>query len=143
MTENTVESILAEKGEYVATTAGGSMAPLLRDRQYAVRIVPAKGRLKKYDVALFRRGEKLVLHRVIKVKKDGYYIRGDHDDEGEYVADGQIVGVLAEVIGRDKTVKMTDTSYKLYSRLTVLLSPVRRLSRKIRRFIRHRLPKGN
>lgn len=133
-TNKTVEQYLAENGEYVATTSGVSMVPLLRDKQYAVKIVPAKERLKKYDVALFRRGKQLVLHRVIKVYPDKYYIRGDNCKSGEYVADSQIVGILTEIKGKSKHIRITDKSYIIYSHLTVLLHPCSNFIKKIRHF---------
>lgn len=135
MTEvnKTVEKYLKEKGEYVATTIGISMYPLLKHKQYAVKIVSANGRLKKYDVALFRRGQQLVLHRVIKVYPDKYFIRGDNCENGEYISDSQIVGVLAEIKGKDKELKVTDKSYILYSRLTVFFHPFKYKYKKLRR----------
>ena len=138
MTDNqkTVEQYLAEKGEYVATTAGFSMYPLLKDKQYAVKIVPANGRLKKYDVALFRRGKQLVLHRVIKVCPDRYFIRGDNCEGGDWVYDSQIVGVLSEITGKKKHIKVTDKSYIAYSRLTVFFYPCRYAIKKSYRFAR-------
>ena len=132
----TVEQYLTEKGEYVAATSGFSMYPLLKDKQYAVKIIPVNGQLKKYDVVLFRRGTQLVLHRVVKVCPDRCYIRGDNCENGEWVADSQIVGVLAEIIGKDKRIRMTDLSYVLYSRLNVFFFPCRRLMRKAGRRLR-------
>lgn len=143
--EKSPEQFLAEKGEYVAATEGCSMYPLLKDKQYAVKIVPANGRLKKYDAALFRRGKQLVLHRVIRVYPDRYYIRGDNCEGGEYVADGQIVGVLSEITGRNKHIRITDKSYILYSRLTVFFYPCRSVIKKAYRFagrLAKRVPKG-
>lgn len=130
--EMTAEEYLAEHGRFETTTSGISMYPLLRDRQYAVTIVPASGRLKKYDVALFRRGEQLVLHRVIKVLPDCYCIRGDNCDKGETVSESQIVGVLSEITGKDKHIKTSNFSYKLYSRLTVLFHPLRHFPEKVK-----------
>ena len=99
--KKTVEQYLKENGEYVATTVGISMYPLLKHKQYAVKIVPVNRRLKKYDVALFRRGQQLVLHRVIKVYPDRYFIRGDNCENGEIVYDSQIIGVLTEIKGKE------------------------------------------
>ena len=130
----TVEEFLADNGEFVSTTVGISMYPLLKHKQYAVKIVPANGRLKKYDVALFRRGKQLVLHRVIKVYPDRYFIRGDNCENGEIVYDSQIIGVLTEIKGKDKHIKITDKSYIIYSRFTVLFHPFKYKYKKIRHF---------
>ena len=66
-----IEEILQKEGCLVTTTAGVSMYPMLRNRRDTVVIRPAAGRLKKYDVALYKRGESYVLHRVVKVLPDG------------------------------------------------------------------------
>ena len=132
--KKTVEQYLKENGEYVATTVGISMYPLLKHKQYAVKIVPVNGRLKKYDVALFRRGQQLVLHRVIKVYPDRYFIRGDNCENGEIVYDSQIIGVLTEIKGKDKHIKITNKSYIVYSRFTVLFHPFKYKYKKIRHF---------
>lgn len=129
--ENTVESVLAQNGEYAATTAGVSMFPLLRDRKYAVTVRSCSGRLQKYDVALFRRGSQLVLHRVVRVEGDRYYIRGDNCVGGEYVSDEQILGILTEINGKNKRIRTTDCSYRIYSRLIVFFHPLRTLRGKV------------
>lgn len=59
-----IEQMLDEKGIYIGTTVGTSMEPLLRTRRDVVVIEKPAGRLKKYDVPLYRRGEDYVLHRM-------------------------------------------------------------------------------
>ena len=75
-----IEDVLREKGLYVSTTAGVSMYPMLRDRRDTIMIRPAEGRLKKYDVPLYRRGKAYVLHRIVKVLPDSYVIFITKDD---------------------------------------------------------------
>ncbi len=117
------EQVLEEKGFFVTTTSGVSMLPLFSDRRDRIVIKPVSERLKKYDVPLYRRGNKLVLHRVIKVKEDHYIIRGDNCVERELVKDEQIVGVLTEFYRKGKKHTAEDFGYKLYSRLWVFVSP--------------------
>ena len=75
MTDNTrIEDILRQEGFYTSTTRGISMYPMLRDGRDTVIIRPPEGRLRKYDVPLYRVGPKYVLHRVIQVLPDGYVI---------------------------------------------------------------------
>ena len=61
-----IEEILKRDGVYVSTTSGISMSPMLRDRRDTIVVTPVAGGLKKYDVALYKRGDSYVLHRVIK-----------------------------------------------------------------------------
>ena len=72
-----IRRIIEAEGRYVSTSVGFSMKPMLRSRRDTVVIVPKTGRLKKYDVPLYAVGEKLILHRVVRVLPDGYNIRGD------------------------------------------------------------------
>ena len=127
-----VEQVLKEKGFFVTTTSGVSMMPLFSDRRDRIVIKPAAERLKKYDVPLYRRGESLVLHRIIKVRENDYVIRGDNCVLREIVSDEQIVGVLAEFYRKDKHYTVNDFSYRLYSRLWVFISPVIIAVKKIR-----------
>ena len=74
----TFEKLLEEDGKLVYRTRGVSMEPMLRQNRDLVVIEVPSSRLKKYDVALYRRGTSYVLHRVIGVKSDHYLIRGDN-----------------------------------------------------------------
>lgn len=129
------QQVLKEKGFFVTTTSGISMLPLFRDRRDRVVIKPASARLKKYDVPLYRRGESLVLHRVIKVRENDYIIRGDNCIEREIVKDEQIVGVLNEFYRNDKHYTVDDFAYKLYSRLWVFISPAIIFYKKTKAFL--------
>ena len=56
----------------VSTTVGDSMEPMLRNRKDTIIIEPVHGRLKRYDLPLYRRPDgKYVLHRILHVKKNG------------------------------------------------------------------------
>ncbi len=124
MTETNISELLMNDGVYVSTTSGVSMYPLLRDRRDTVVIVRPEARLKKYDVALFKRGEKYVLHRVVKVLEDGYLIRGDNCIERERVLERNVIGVLSEVCRGGKDLKLDGMRYKAYSRLITLFHPI-------------------
>ena len=99
------EDVLAEDGVLCYRTVGGSMLPLIRTGKDVVIIKPPKGRLGKYDVALFKRPSATgtsayVLHRVLRVNSDGtYWIVGDNCSSGETVAEENVIGVLTEVRG--------------------------------------------
>ena len=59
-----------------------------------VAIQPPSSRLNKYDVALYRRDQSYVLHRVIRVADGHYLIRGDNTYSLETVPDEAVIGVL-------------------------------------------------
>ena len=73
-----VEEALKEEGKYVGPTGGVSMLPMLKEGRDSIVVRPAEGRLSPLDVALYRRGESYVLHRVVAVRKDRYIMRGDN-----------------------------------------------------------------
>ena len=57
MTEQRIEDRLKEDGIYAGLTTGVSMRPMLRTGRDTILISPVEGRLKKYDVPLYRRGD--------------------------------------------------------------------------------------
>lgn len=133
----TIEKALADEGVYISTTSGVSMYPMLRDRRDTIIVTPIKERLKKYDVALYRRGDSYVLHRVIKVLPDSYIIRGDNCIAKEYgIKDAQILGKLTGFMRGEKEINMNSVRYKLYSRLICAVHPIVTLKLKIRSRLR-------
>ena len=74
----TLEDLLQRDGRLVYKTRGVSMEPMLRQNRDLVIIQVPASRLKKYDVALYKRGKAYILHRVIEVNGDYYFIRGDN-----------------------------------------------------------------
>ena len=103
------------------------MLPLLRQRRDIV-VIQAKGagRFHKYDVVLYKRGQRYILHRILKVLPDGYVIAGDHNYRKEYdITDKQILGVMTQVVRNGKTIGMDNRGYRLYVHLWCDLFPVR------------------
>lgn len=127
MTENSIEEILKNDGVYVSTTSGVSMYPMLRDRRDTIVVTSTSERLEKYDVALYRRGDSYVLHRVIEVLPDSYVIRGDNCALKEYVPDSSVLGKLTEVWRADKKLNMQGAPYRAYSRLITFFNPIVRI----------------
>lgn len=72
---STIEETLLRDGKLVYKTRGIRMRPLLHQERDLVVIEVPTGRLKKYDVALYKRGTDTVLHRVIQVNRDSRSIR--------------------------------------------------------------------
>ena len=130
-----IESILKSDGVFISTTSGVSMYPMLRDRRDTIIVTRPKERLKKFDVALYKRGESYVLHRVIKVLPDSYIIRGDNCLAKEYgITDAEVLGVLSGFYRgcKKKEVNLQGVTYKLYSRLIVALHPLVSIKLKLR-----------
>ena len=119
-----IEDVIKNDGEYISTSVGVSMIPMLRDRRDTVVIRAVQGRLERFDVALYRRGDNYVLHRVIKVLPDSYVFRGDNCMRRETgVTDADIVGKLDTVIRNDRKISVKSKGYRAYSVMIYLAHP--------------------
>lgn len=131
-----IEDVLKEEGVFVSTTVGVSMFPMLRNRKDTIIVTPYKGRLKKYDVPLYKRDSSYILHRIIEVRPDSYVICGDNCIQKEYgITDEQILGVLTGFYRGAKKVNMDGIGYKLYARVWPFSYPVRKLCAKMRSLV--------
>jgi hypothetical protein len=89
------------------------MRPLLHENRDLVVILKKDGRLRRYDVALYRRGTTYVLHRVVGVRDEGYLIRGDNTYALERVPEDAVLGVLVS----PETVKLLEDGTYLAARV--------------------------
>lgn len=110
-----IEDVLEQNGMYVGPTVGVSMLPMLKTRRDTVVIKPKTERLKRLDVALYKRGDAYVLHRVLYPIDGGYIIRGDNCYADENVPEEAILGVLVEFFRKGKHVLCTDKKYIKYA----------------------------
>lgn len=128
-----IEDVLGEEGLFVSTTVGVSMFPMLRNRRDTIIVRPYEGRLKKYDVPLYKRGSDYILHRIIEVRPDSYVICGDNCIQKEYgITDEQILGVLTGFYRGSKLIDMDGFGYKLYVRVWCRLYPIRKIYSRMR-----------
>lgn len=113
------EDVLARDGRLIYTNVGTSMMPMLRPGRDLLIIEKPNGRLNRYDVPLYKRDSgKYILHRVLKVRKDGYVLCGDNQWRRECgVTDRQIIGVLTAFVRDGKEIPVTDRWYRLYVHL--------------------------
>ena len=121
----TFEDILARDGCLVYRTRGVSMEPMLRQNRDLVVIQVPSSRLRKFDVALYKRGEAYVLHRVIGVAAGHYLIRGDNTYSVETVPDSAVIGVLTSFQRKGIQHDVSDRSYRLYVYLWDVIYPLR------------------
>ena len=109
------EEQLKKNGRIMYHVSGDSMLPLLHQgRDVAViAAIPRGERLKRYDVALYKRDSgQYVLHRIVEVKKDSYVTCGDNRYFNEHgVTDSQILGVLECVVRNGEKLAPADADY--------------------------------
>jgi len=136
MNKSTFEEQLAKNGKLIYTNRGDSMMPLIKQDRDLLIIKPVHGRLKKYDVPLYKRDSgQYVLHRILQVRKHDYVICGDNRWVNEYgIRDRHIIGVLTAVVRNGKEISVNDWKYKAYVHLWCDLFPVRELFLKAKAF---------
>ncbi len=139
-----IEQLLAEGQVIQLKPRGTSMYPMFAEgRDEAViapieKITQADGslRLRRGDVVLYRRdGGMLVLHRICRCAREGYYLVGDHQSvvEGPIRAD-QIRGILIGFIRKGSYCPVRHPVYLLAGRIWLILLPVRpKISRALHR----------
>ena len=131
MSKSTFEEQLQKNGKLIYTNVGDSMMPLIRqDKDLLIIKKRPKGRLKKYDIPLYRRDSgQYVLHRILQVRPHDYVICGDNRWRKEYgITDRHIIGVLSEVVRNGKSIPVTDLRFRLYTHLWCDFFPVRALA---------------
>lgn len=123
----TLKQQLDASGVLVHTNKGTSMMPLLREnRDLMVIRKRGAGRFHKYDAVLFVRDNgDYVLHRILRVNPDSYWIAGDNCVSGETVREEQVIGILTEIVRDGRTINVTDKGYRLFVRVWCALFPLR------------------
>ena len=121
------EEMLDSKGYIIYTAVGYSMLPLLRQKRDIIEIRKKEpGRNKKYDVVLYKRKRKYILHRILKVLPDGYLIAGDHCTFIEKdIKDEHILGVMTRVIRDGKSITPDNLWYRIYVHIWCDFYPIR------------------
>lgn len=137
MRTSTIEEAV-KNGNFVIHPKGVSMWPMIRSGKDSVVINPHKGRLKKYDIPLYKDHiDRYVVHRIIEVKDEGYVICGDGLFEIEYdITDEDIIGVVTGFFRKEKYIPVDDKRYVRYMHFWVdnfyLRKPVIKITRKLR-----------
>ena len=136
-----IEEVLAGGGEFRLYPKGTSMLPLLRQGVDSVvlrrRIDSKKAPLKKHDIAFYRRTNgQFILHRVMKINKDGSYTMcGDNQtDQEKGILPEQIIGYVCRIYKGEKSLSMRSAKYKIYLFFWTCM-PYRRCIRFFRRVL--------
>ena len=119
---------------------GVSMRPLLREGKDSVVLAPVTEKLKKYDIALYRRDNgQYILHRVVKVGET-YTCIGDNQFTFENgVRHNQAIAVVSGFYRGERYCDINNIGYKLYCRIWYLAFPMRRFLRRCINWLRYHL----
>lgn len=127
MRQTTIEQELTNHQKISYKISGVSMLPLLRQNRDLVYIVSKEN----YDygisdVVLYKRGEQLVLHRIVAKNGSKYEIIGDNQYIPETVFEDQIIGVMTAFLRNGKEILIDDTEYQKYTKEVMNMSMLRR-----------------
>ena len=138
-----VEAILNSGGTVNFNPRGTSMLPTLHNDGDRV-VIKKVDELNVNDIALYKRGSQLVLHRVVKVYKHksnnskGYGFCGDNQSKIEkIIPESSIVGKVITIYRKGKQINVNNNIYKAYSWLLFCSLPLRKLIsplKKLRKF---------
>ena len=125
---------LIEEGKEVSMLiAGSSMAPFLVHRRDYIYFKKPERNLRKGDMVFFERDSgQYVMHRIWKVKPDGYYIVGDAQNEIEGpVREEQIFAIITKVKRKDHWIEPGDFWWEFFEHIWIRMVPVRRIVMKL------------
>ena len=125
---------LIEEGLTVPlTVSGGSMTPYIAGGRDTVMISKPSFPLKVGDIAFFERFDgKIVLHRICRVTKQGYFFVGDAQTviEGPIVKE-QIFGVVNRIIRKGKIEERGKFAWFFFRHIWIRIIPLRPLCMRI------------
>ncbi len=151
-----IEQLLADGHTVQVTPEGYSMYPLFVPGRDQVIIAPlhvdegnaasqSKKTIRRGDVVLYRRGQDLlVLHRVVRVRTEGFYAVGDNQTliEGPIQYE-QLRGRMTGFIRNGKEGTVCHPLYQIYSRVWLFLRPVRHRIAVVVHAIKQKVSKKN
>ena len=132
-----IEEQLKSGGKVSFTPRGTSMLPLFRGNVDTVILATPEFTLKKYNIVFYRRNNgQYILHRIVKVQKDSYKIRGDNQVVNEYgISKDNIIAVVVGFKRNGKEYTTANILYKIYSIIWVKTVLLRKCYRKGRRIL--------
>lgn len=126
---STLRELTEEGREVGLTVSGNSMSPfLIHERDYICFKKPDQ-ELRKGDMVFYQRATgQFVMHRILKVKPEGYYIIGDAQTEIEGpVSREQIFAVVTRVKRKDKWIQKGNFWWEFFEHIWLHIIPLRGL----------------
>ena len=112
-----IRETLDQGGTFTMTITGSSMFPFILGGRDQVTLSPITEDLKKNDLPFYLRSNgQFVLHRIVKVEKDGTYTCcGDHQWALERgLKREQMIGICTQYVRKGRTITNKNILYRMY-----------------------------
>lgn len=120
---------IAEEGKVVSMLiAGSSMAPFLCHNRDYIYFTKPERELRRGDMVFYQRDRgQYVMHRIYRVKPDGYYMVGDAQTQIEGpLRREQIFAVITQVKRDGKMIRPGDFWWEFFEHIWIRIVPARR-----------------
>lgn len=123
------EEVLEHEGKLIKYPTGTSMLPLLRQGKDVFLVQKPFRELRKNDVVLYKRKDKYILHRIIKINGENLVIIGDNCVTKEYdIKTKDVLGIMTHITRSNKNIDVEKSkSYKWYVRFLSVYRPAKKL----------------
>ena len=141
----TVLREMTEQGaEVQVRISGNSMMPFLANQRDFIFFKKPDRALKRGDIVAYQRSNgQYIVHRICKIRPEGYYIIGDAQTQVEGpVKDAQIFAVITKVNRKGKWIGPNDFWWKFFAGFWLHIIPMRHAAIKVYSWIRRKLPSG-
>lgn len=121
---------IAEEGKVVSMLiAGSSMAPFLCHNRDYIYFTKPERELRRGDMVFYQRDRgQYVMHRIYRVKPDGYYMVGDAQTQIEGpLRREQIFAVITQVKRDGKMIRPGDFWWEFFEHIWIRIVPARRI----------------
>jgi signal peptidase I len=124
-----IEELLEKDNMVRVTVTGNSMYPFLRHGADSVLIKKRAGRPLRGDIVLVKKADgRFVLHRIIGIKDNGFFIMGDSQDRPEGPLDmGRIAAVVVKVYRKGREISCSSLSWRMLSWMWSAAVPIRKI----------------
>ena len=125
---------LIEEGHQVSLLiSGSSMSPFLIHHRDTIYFKKPDRELRVGDMVFYRRGNgKYVMHRIRRIRPEGFYMIGDAQWEIERpLQREQIFGLITAVERKGKLIQPGDFWWEFFAKVWLRIIPLRRLIQRI------------
>ena len=125
---------LIEEGNQVSLLiSGSSMSPFLIHHRDTIYFKKPDRELRVGDMVFYRRGNgKYVMHRIRRIRPEGFYMIGDAQWEIEGpLQREQIFGLITAVERKGKLIQPGDFWWEFFAKVWLRIIPLRRLIQRI------------